>query len=175
MPAKEPDTDPLVGTKYEKIKFINSGSFGYVVLARNKETSAEVAIKFVEVSTEKDVKHRCGSTLHPRRVVCFAHRFAQALTTAPLSNPLEPILPRQPTRDHEPSAASAPPRCQADGGFPRRRLSRHRTSITPSHRLATLPTTCCPHLYPARLLIAGHGVCSGRRHVQPRGDQAWAP
>lgn len=66
MPAKEPDTDPLVGTKYEKIKFINSGSFGYVVLARNKETSAEVAIKFVEVSTEKDVKHRCGSALHPR-------------------------------------------------------------------------------------------------------------
>ena len=50
MPAKEPDQDPLEGhPKYRKIKFINSGSFGYVILAENKETGERVAIKFVEV------------------------------------------------------------------------------------------------------------------------------
>lgn len=61
MPAKEPANDPLAGHPvYAQVRFINSGSFGYVVLARNKQTGEEVAIKFVEVSTEKDVKHRYG-------------------------------------------------------------------------------------------------------------------
>ena len=64
MPAKEPTKDPLAGhDKFEQIRFINSGSFGYVVLARNKQTGEEVAIKFVEVSTEKDVKHRYAYAL----------------------------------------------------------------------------------------------------------------
>lgn len=59
MPAKEPEKDPLAGHPvYEQVRFINSGSFGYVVLAKNKQTNDEVAIKFVEVSTEKDLKHR---------------------------------------------------------------------------------------------------------------------
>ena len=148
MPAKEPDTDPLVGTKYEKIKFINSGSFGYVVLARNKETRAEVAIKFVEVSTEKDVKHRCGSALHPRRALVFCPQIC-AGTHEPLSP--EPIPRLQPTRDYEPSAAPASPRRQADGGLPRRRLSRHRTCSTTDLRPLPsflLPAAWCPHSYP---------------------------
>ena len=61
MPAKEPEKDPLLGHPvYEKVKVINSGSFGYVILARNKVTGEEVASKFVEVNTDKDVKHRYG-------------------------------------------------------------------------------------------------------------------
>jgi serine/threonine protein kinase len=59
MPAKEPARNPIEHHRvYEKIKFINSGSFGYVILARNKITGENVAIKFVEVNSEKDVKHR---------------------------------------------------------------------------------------------------------------------
>lgn len=50
MPAKEPEQDPLEGHPvFEKLKFINSGSFGYVILARNKVSGEQVAIKFVEV------------------------------------------------------------------------------------------------------------------------------
>lgn len=97
MPAKEPATDPLVGTKYEKVKFINSGSFGYVVLARNKETSAEVAIKFVEVSTEKDVKHRCGSASTPG---------SSRLSASPRRLNLARVLTTHSVRTESPSAAS---------------------------------------------------------------------
>jgi serine/threonine-protein kinase SRK2 len=50
MPAKEPEQDPLEGHPvFEKLKFINSGSFGYVILAKNKVSGEQVAIKFVEV------------------------------------------------------------------------------------------------------------------------------
>uniref|UniRef100_A0A7S1CUB7 Protein kinase domain-containing protein n=1 Tax=Picochlorum oklahomense TaxID=249345 RepID=A0A7S1CUB7_9CHLO len=58
MPAKEPEQDPLQGHPvFEKLKFINSGSFGYVILAKNKVSGEQVAIKFVEVNSDKDLKH----------------------------------------------------------------------------------------------------------------------
>eukprot|EP00889_Picochlorum_renovo_P000715 jgi/Picre1/27745/NNA_000709.t1 len=58
MPAKEPEQDPLEGHPvFEKLKFINSGSFGYVILAKNKVSGEQVAIKFVEVNSDKDLKH----------------------------------------------------------------------------------------------------------------------
>lgn len=48
MDAKE---DPLTGhARYSTLKYINKGSFGFVVLAENKETHETVAIKFVEVA-----------------------------------------------------------------------------------------------------------------------------
>ena len=41
--------DPLQGNrKYEKIKDLNAGAFGFVQLARDKETGEKVAIKFME-------------------------------------------------------------------------------------------------------------------------------
>jgi len=50
MPAQEPEVDPIAQhPKYKKVKFINSGSFGYVILAENKQTGERVAIKFVQV------------------------------------------------------------------------------------------------------------------------------
>lgn len=48
MDAKE---DPLANNpRYQTLKYINKGSFGFVVLAENKETHETVAIKFVEVA-----------------------------------------------------------------------------------------------------------------------------
>lgn len=45
-----PAADPLAGnTRYRKIKDINKGSFGFVVLAENLETREQVAIKFTRV------------------------------------------------------------------------------------------------------------------------------
>ena len=35
-------------SKYEKIKDLNAGAFGFVQLAREKETGERVAIKFME-------------------------------------------------------------------------------------------------------------------------------
>ena len=41
--------NPLQGNrKYEKIKDLNAGAFGFVQLARDKETGEKVAIKFME-------------------------------------------------------------------------------------------------------------------------------
>lgn len=41
--------DPLAGhPKYEKIQDLNAGAFGFVQLCRNKQTSEQVAIKFIE-------------------------------------------------------------------------------------------------------------------------------
>lgn len=41
--------DPLQGNKkYEKIRDLNAGAFGFVHLARDKETGEKVAIKFME-------------------------------------------------------------------------------------------------------------------------------
>lgn len=46
----QPAGDPLAGnTRYRKIKDINKGSFGFVVLAENLETREQVAIKFTRV------------------------------------------------------------------------------------------------------------------------------
>lgn len=45
-----PVADPLAGhPRYRKIKDINKGSFGFVVLAENLETREQVAIKFTRV------------------------------------------------------------------------------------------------------------------------------
>lgn len=42
--------DPLANhPKYRTVKYLNRGSFGFVLLAVNKETNEEVAIKFVLV------------------------------------------------------------------------------------------------------------------------------
>lgn len=50
MPMQEPDKDPLEGhPTYRKLKFINSGSFGYVILAENIQSGEQLAIKFVEI------------------------------------------------------------------------------------------------------------------------------
>lgn len=48
--AQAPATDPLAGhPRYRKVKDINKGSFGFVVLAENLETNEHVAIKFTRV------------------------------------------------------------------------------------------------------------------------------
>lgn len=50
MPASEPKKDPLEGHgRYQRVKYLNSGSFGYVVLAKDIQTGENVAIKFVQV------------------------------------------------------------------------------------------------------------------------------
>lgn len=51
MSAPPGFVDPLQGhPRYRTIKYVNKGSFGFVVLAENLETHEQVAIKFVEVS-----------------------------------------------------------------------------------------------------------------------------
>lgn len=48
--AAAPPADPLANhPRYRKIKDINKGSFGFVVLAENVETREQVAIKFTRV------------------------------------------------------------------------------------------------------------------------------
>ncbi|GAX76464.1 hypothetical protein CEUSTIGMA_g3909.t1 [Chlamydomonas eustigma] len=43
------DVDPLAGhEKYEKVKMLGQGSFGFVVLARNKLTGKSAAIKLLQ-------------------------------------------------------------------------------------------------------------------------------
>ena len=43
-----PSFDPLAGhAKYEKVRYLNSGAFGFVLLARNKRSGRHVAIKFL--------------------------------------------------------------------------------------------------------------------------------
>ncbi|PNH07033.1 Serine/threonine-protein kinase SRK2C [Tetrabaena socialis] len=47
QPAGRPE--PLVGhPRYEKIKDLNSGTFGFVQLARDKATGETWAVKFIE-------------------------------------------------------------------------------------------------------------------------------
>lgn len=47
----DPKEDPLVNhARYRTLKYINKGSFGFVVLAENTETRETVAIKFVDVA-----------------------------------------------------------------------------------------------------------------------------
>jgi serine/threonine protein kinase len=51
MPAGAPDNDPLEGsTRYRTLKYINRGSFGFVLLVEDLATKEQVAIKFVEVA-----------------------------------------------------------------------------------------------------------------------------
>jgi hypothetical protein len=62
---------------------------------------------------------RC-TLVAPSLPLMFAHRFEDTGHTHSRTLPPEPIRPLQPTRNHEPSAAPAPPRRQADGGLSRR-------------------------------------------------------
>uniref|UniRef100_A0A7S0WYC6 Protein kinase domain-containing protein n=1 Tax=Chlamydomonas leiostraca TaxID=1034604 RepID=A0A7S0WYC6_9CHLO len=49
MPVPQPAVNPLANNpKYERIQDLSSGSFGFVQLARNKQTGEQVAIKFIE-------------------------------------------------------------------------------------------------------------------------------
>ena len=49
MPVTPGHVDPLSGSnKYAKLQDLSSGSFGFVQLARNLQTSEPVAIKFIE-------------------------------------------------------------------------------------------------------------------------------
>ena len=44
-----PEADPLVGHyKYQKVRFLSSGSYGFVLLAVDKTSGDLVAIKFIE-------------------------------------------------------------------------------------------------------------------------------
>ena len=46
--------DPLSGhSKYEKVKDLSAGAFGFVQLARNKNNGSLVAIKFLERGPDK--------------------------------------------------------------------------------------------------------------------------
>jgi hypothetical protein len=48
-PGVRDGKEPLVGhEKYEKLKDLSAGAFGFVQLARNKRTGQHVAIKFLE-------------------------------------------------------------------------------------------------------------------------------
>ena len=50
MPAQEPEGNPLEGnSRYEMVKYLNRGSFGYVVQAKDLKTGDDVAIKFVVI------------------------------------------------------------------------------------------------------------------------------
>ena len=47
--ASKTRQEPLQGhPKYEKIKDLNSGTFGFVQLCKNKLDNSDVAIKFIE-------------------------------------------------------------------------------------------------------------------------------
>lgn len=49
MPAAQPK-DILSGNpRYREVKFLNAGSFGSVILAEDKQTNEQVAIKFVQI------------------------------------------------------------------------------------------------------------------------------
>jgi serine/threonine-protein kinase SRK2 len=60
--------DPLAGhPKYERVRDLNSGAFGTVILARNRSTGRQVAVKLLprgdrvgRVSEEKDGTRRRG-------------------------------------------------------------------------------------------------------------------
>ncbi|EFN57836.1 hypothetical protein CHLNCDRAFT_51150 [Chlorella variabilis] len=66
----QPAGDPLAGnTRYRKIKDINKGSFGFVVLAENLETREQVAIKFTRVDSEQDVKHAHREIMNHQRLL----------------------------------------------------------------------------------------------------------
>lgn len=68
--AQEPQQDPLAGhPKYKTVKHINKGSFGFVVLAQNKETQEPVAIKFVECRTEAEKKHSQREIMNHMRLL----------------------------------------------------------------------------------------------------------
>lgn len=48
-PGVRDGREPLTGhEKYEKLKDLSAGAFGFVQLARNKRTGQHVAIKFLE-------------------------------------------------------------------------------------------------------------------------------
>lgn len=50
MSSKDPPDNVLDGhPRYRQLKYINRGSFGFVVLAENLQTKEQVAIKFVRV------------------------------------------------------------------------------------------------------------------------------
>ena len=49
MSSGKTRAEPLHGhPKYEKIKDLNSGTFGFVQLCKNKLDNSDVAIKFIE-------------------------------------------------------------------------------------------------------------------------------
>uniref|UniRef100_A0A061SGC3 Sulfur stress regulator n=1 Tax=Tetraselmis sp. GSL018 TaxID=582737 RepID=A0A061SGC3_9CHLO len=66
-----PEDDPLENhPKYEKIRNLNRGSFGFVQLARRRDTRKELAIKFIErgdkisKNVEREI-HNHRSLYHP--------------------------------------------------------------------------------------------------------------
>ncbi|PRW59234.1 sulfur stress regulator [Chlorella sorokiniana] len=70
MAQQAAPADPLAGhPRYRKIKDINKGSFGFVVLAENLESREQVAIKFTRVDTESDVKHAHREIMNHQRLL----------------------------------------------------------------------------------------------------------
>ncbi len=60
MPVVQKVSDPLQdNNKYEKVKDLNSGSFGFVQHARNKHTGEDVAIKFIERTENVSLSTLC--------------------------------------------------------------------------------------------------------------------
>jgi hypothetical protein len=64
MSSKDPPDNVLDGhPRYRQLKYINRGSFGFVVLAENLQTKEQVAIKFVRVEWVVVSSHSLTSQL----------------------------------------------------------------------------------------------------------------
>ena len=65
-------------TKYEKIKDLNAGAFGFVQLCREKDTGEKVAIKFMERGHK--ITKVCGTRTH---VLQYAERQSRPMSNLP--------------------------------------------------------------------------------------------
>lgn len=92
--------------RYKGVKYINKGSFGFVVLAEDVETKEPVAIKFVLVSSEMDAKHshreilNHQQLLHPhvvqlRDVLCVPPYLALVMEYVPGGDMFQYVVSRR--------------------------------------------------------------------------------
>lgn len=88
MPAEKP-VDILAGnSRYKEIKFLNSGSFGAVILAEDTISKEQVAIKFVQI------KYVCATCLFIRHLSTVLIPVDAAVILCITANPPpSPLLP----------------------------------------------------------------------------------
>ncbi|KFM24010.1 Serine/threonine-protein kinase SAPK2 [Auxenochlorella protothecoides] len=103
----DPKDDPLINhPRYRTLKYINKGSFGFVVLAESRDTRETVAIKFVEVTNESDRKHshreimNHQSLLHPhvvqlKEVMCVPPFLAIVMEFVPGGDMFQYVVSRR--------------------------------------------------------------------------------